>query len=425
MLALRAKRYLSNLAVVILAGALALSGCKKITPPPDANVPPALGILYTLDTQGVQESWKRIKAHDPETVRLLGSLHTAADKAILHQITSVTDKPAQQRPAGGGAHDYYSLSDYHWPNPTKPNAKYERHEEWPKNPEVDTIRDKANIRAMFDDVIVLSLATYLGGNKKYAQRAAEHLRAWFVTPGTRMNPHLKYAQMIKNNPEVPEGQGIIDVYDLPEVLDAITLMVPLGVLSADDLQELKKWFGAYYSWLQSSGHGQKEAAYTNNRGTWYRAQLVALSHYLGMPEVAKNVASEWKTLVAKQIQPDGSQPEELNRGTSWNYSTFNLLALFRFGLAARAVGIKTFSDDTLLPQAARFLLPFGTGAATWHYPQVDKFEPKLLGPPLAYAASIYEDQEFTVASKKFTETPASIRLAFLLPPQPSTSPTVR
>ncbi len=55
---------------------------------------------------------------------------------------------------------------------------------------------------------------------RYAAHAARHLRAWFVDPATRMNPHLLYSQAIHGR-VTGRGIGIIDTIHLVEVARAI------------------------------------------------------------------------------------------------------------------------------------------------------------------------------------------------------------
>ena len=69
----------------------------------------------------------------------------------------------------------------------------------------------------------MALAWYLTGNDKYAQAAARQVRAWFLDPATRMNPHLRFAQLVRGNPN-ERGSGIIDTRWFIEVVDAVTLL---------------------------------------------------------------------------------------------------------------------------------------------------------------------------------------------------------
>ncbi len=55
---------------------------------------------------------------------------------------------------------------------------------------------------------------------RYARHAEQHLRAWFITPATRMNPNLRYSQAIHG---ISTGRsiGVIDTIHLVEVARAI------------------------------------------------------------------------------------------------------------------------------------------------------------------------------------------------------------
>lgn len=59
----------------------------------------------------------------------------------------------------------------------------------------------------------LTAAWLLTKRRDYADHAIAHLRAWFVTPATRMNPNLEYAQAIHG---ICTGRsiGIIDTVHL-------------------------------------------------------------------------------------------------------------------------------------------------------------------------------------------------------------------
>src|SRR5262249_23361783 len=64
-------------------------------------------------------------------------------------------------------------------------------------------------------------------------------------------------------------------------------------------------------------------------------------HYtFGQNELAKKVLSEFPTRrIANQIEPDGRQLRELQRSQAWNYSLFNLEALFNAASIADKLGM--------------------------------------------------------------------------------------
>ena len=55
----------------------------------------------------------------------------------------------------------------------------------------------------------LAAAYKITGERKYADHAAAHLRAWFIDEATRMNPNLQYAQAIQGR-FTGRGTGIIE-----------------------------------------------------------------------------------------------------------------------------------------------------------------------------------------------------------------------
>src|SRR5215475_9324939 len=97
--------------------------------------------------------------------------------------------------SAGGNHDFFSEGDYWWPDPANPDGPYIQRDGM-SNPDNFVEHRRAMIRL---SLIVPSLAAgyKLTGERKYADAAARHLRAWFIDESTRMSPHLLYAQAIK------------------------------------------------------------------------------------------------------------------------------------------------------------------------------------------------------------------------------------
>lgn len=83
---------------------------------------------------------------------------------------------------------------------------------------------------MSNDVSTLALAWYFSQDSRYAQKAAEQIKSWFLDPKTRMTPNLQHAQAIPGI-NTGRGIGIIDSRALVEVVDAIALLQSSGALS--------------------------------------------------------------------------------------------------------------------------------------------------------------------------------------------------
>ena len=85
------------------------------------------------------------------------------------------------------------------------------------------------MRRLSQIVPALVAAYEITKDERYARRAVEHLRAWFVDTATRMSPHLLYGQAIKGV-ATGRGVGIIDTIHLVEVAQAACVLERLGYL---------------------------------------------------------------------------------------------------------------------------------------------------------------------------------------------------
>ena len=300
--------------------------------------------------------------------------------------------------SAGGPHDYFSEGDYWWPDPANPNGPYVE-KDGVTNPDNFTAHRHALIRLSLQ-MPALTAAWVITGNKKYAQHAADHLRAWFLNPATLMNPNLQYSQAVRGR-STGRGIGIIDTIHLVEVARAIPFLHAANVLSSSEHQGLQQWFTEYLSWMTESSFGHDERDTKNNHGTCWTLQVAQFARYTGNETLTGYCAQRFKTiLVPNQIAPDGGFPLELKRTKPYNYSLFNLdvFAAICQILSATGDDLWTFqtSDGRGVRQAVAFMYPYIAAKEKWPYPPdvqyFDNFpvrQPSLLFAGLAYQEDRY------------------------------------
>ena len=107
-----------------------------------------------------------------------------------------------------------------------------------------------------------------------------------------------------------------------------------------------------------------------------------------------------------QIKTDGSQPEELARTTSWNYSCYNLRYLAKGATMARSLGIDLWhhvapDGSGSLRAAMLYLVPFLKDPQLWKSPQIKKLDPSEARSWLGAGAAIYPDPAIQQAADSF------------------------
>jgi hypothetical protein len=257
---------------------------------------------------------------------------------------------------------------------------------------------------LIQNVKALGLAFFFTGKEAYGSRAAKLLRSWFLDDATRMNPHLKYAQSVPGR-NVGRGAGIIETHNLPELIDAVELLHGSESWTGADEQRLRAWFSAYLTWLLDSQEGKTEAKAANNHGTWYDVQVASYALFVGRDQLAKTVFADFPAKrIARQIEPDGRQPHELQRTQSWGYSLFNLEALFNVASVAAQLDLDLWNYETGDKRSIRksldWLLPFATGEKKWPYEQISAVQPEKLAPLLRRAAIRYREPAYDLAITK-------------------------
>jgi Alginate lyase len=365
---------------------------------PSATSTPA---LLLLDSRYLSDTRERVRRGDERLKSAFEALEADAKKALAMKPVSVMDKTVT--PPSGNKHDYMSQAPYWWPDKTKPDGRPYIRKDGERNPEINGISDHDNLGRLCGTVNTLGLAYYLTGRDEYASQAARLVRVWFLDDATRMTPHLRFGQGI---PGINDGRGIgiIETRGLPELLDGIRLIGPSPAWTAADEKGLQEWMRAYVTWLVESAFGQDESKNGNNHETWYDVQVASLALYTGQQDLAKRTLEHSRERIGRQFQPDGSQPRELERTRSWDYSAFNLVAFFNLGMIGDRVGVDLWNyrtaDGRSLRQALDFMVPFAAGDRKWPEPQITDWRPDAIHPPLRRAAIVWKEPKYRALAEE-------------------------
>jgi hypothetical protein len=321
----------------------------------------------------------------------------AADPLLLLPPAPLTAFPAARSPGTGN--DFYSEPESYYPDPASATAPWKELSTGVPNAAAFTAhRDAVHTASV--QIATLTAAFVLTADARYSQKTADHLRAWFLTPATRMTPDLRFAQHIPNaTAEHFEGrfqgrfQGILEMVPFAEVAQAIPFLASSGSLTAADLAGIHGWFAAYLQWLteaplaglardQKDHHGSswllQSAAYArlNTVGlTSDDATLSLLRHHFH------------SVTLRAQIHATGFFPHEVTTSAPYRNSLFNLDMLCAVCdlLSTRFESAWEYElqDGPGMRAAIAYHAPLIANRAKWPYPADDLFFTDLPGRRLA------------------------------------------
>jgi len=324
---------------------------------------------------------------------LLPSLSAAEPwaKALTAPIVTIVDK-ARPSPTGDN-HDYVSYARYYWPNPNTPDGLPYVSRDGQHNRAQVAAGDRDKIDKLVENVTALTSGWVGQHREDCARRAGEWLRAWFITPATRMKPGLEYAQVrLGHNQNLGNAAGVLDTREFAQVVAAIPQLRGSPAFTADEEKQLQAWFADHYQWLQTAPAAKAEHAAKNNHGTWFLIQVVPIARYLGRDAEARAYCEEDKARIAAQFQPDGSQPDEIRRADGLHYSYFNLQAQLRLAVMARELGVElwnyTAPNGASLKKGVEYVRPYDAAPEKWPHKQHEKMAPGFMADILALAAQL-------------------------------------
>jgi len=298
----------------------------------------------------------------------------AAARYIGLQPSTITSYPSSRSP--GGLHDYFSQADYFWPNPADPGGKY-INRDGQSNPDNFNDHRKAMV-ALSIQMPALTAAWLLTRNPRYGKHAADHLRAWFITPASRMNPNLEYSQGV-HGVSTGRSYGIIDTLHLVEVARAASLLAP-KMLTRQEQASLYAWFREYLLWMKTSEKGMAERKTLNNHAVCWALQAAEFARLIDDHETRAEVRTQYKDLfVPNQMAVNGSFPQELKRTKPYSYSIFNFDTMAMLCQSLQGDGEDMFAftlqDGRGICKGAAFLYPYLRDKSTWPYTKdVEHFE---------------------------------------------------
>ena len=354
------------------------SGEPKADASKDAGVHPPLIDVATLDRE-----------------RILSAARVALDQNPV----SITDHPAKL--SQGGPNDFYSNGDYWWPDPSKPDGLPYIKRDGESNPE-NFSQHRLVVKTLRDSVAALGAAYKISGEDRYAVKAVELLKVFFLNERTRMNPSLDYAQAV---PGVSPGRGIgvIDALHLIEVPAAVRALETSKSFPPDVVHGLEQWFRDLGQWMITSKNGNEEARAKNNHAVAFYLQLAVYASFAGDEEKLARCRKEFKEVfVPRQMDANGGFPLELARTKPYGYSIFQLdnMTMLCQVLSNGKDDLWKFetADGRGIKKALEFLYPFLADKSKWMLPpDVQAWEgwparqPALLFGGIAFGEQRYLD----------------------------------
>lgn len=277
-----------------------------------------------------------------------------ANQWLTAKPQTITDLPAPDSP--GTPHDFFSQADYFWPNPANPNGPW-KEIDGKSNPGNFQLHRQAMIR-LSQAVPALTAGFLLTRREAYARAAAAHLTAWFVTPATRMNPNLQYAQGYPGGP-TGRSYGIIDTLHLVEPARAASFLK--ATLGAANFAAVQQWFREYLNWMKSSAPGQKERDATNNHAIAWALQAAEFARLAGDSLTRDEVRTRFETLqLPQQEAANGSFPRELARTKPYGYSIFQFDCATTLGWSLGILSGQASSAHAAAPAPKFEIAPLST-----------------------------------------------------------------
>ena len=303
-----------------------------------------------------------------------------ADVALSQPTTPITTLTAPKTP--GTPHDFFSTPDF--------------------------LLHREALRQLSVQIPILAAAYGQTRDDKYAQAALAPLRAWFITPATRMTPNLNFAQTLPDPSQPPTGtpEGLIQAVFLAELAQSLPFLFASQIFTDEDITALKLWFSAYLTWLTEPGDsGPRIAALArdlhNHHGSSWLLQTVSFARLTANDQLLSDCRHRFKTsTIRAQIVMQGYFPAELHSPNPYRDSLLNL-DLLTGACELMSTPFETLWDFELqdgpgMRATIAYFFPFILKRSSWPFPADNRYfaDLPLRRPALLFAARAYTRPDY-------------------------------
>ena len=326
--------------------------CERLRPPP--NDPSRKHYLTVFDEQTMKEEKVLYQQKDAAITPLIENLIQKATRALTlgpYSVTQKTQTPKQTKEK----RYYYSVRPYYWPESELPPEVADQvkqglvrvdnggfvHRDGHRvrgtviGGDAQERFDRSQAWYIVDNVTTLALAWYYTGDIKFASKATNLTRVFFIDKKTGMIPSLLYAQD-------GDRTGLIDWKDFYYMLDALVLLENSGEFKPEDVKAMRVWCAQLAMWIMKSEQGRDEGNSLNNHGLYFDIQVLSLAIYAMHDDMIDETRSRLLYRLTKMpplghFDINGSSPHEVARPTALHYVTFDLVGWVHAALLVESV----------------------------------------------------------------------------------------
>jgi hypothetical protein len=134
---------------------------------------------------------------------------------------------------------------------------------------------------------------------------------------------------------------------------------------------------AFKSWAAQMINSAKTWSYKNNLENWKLVFISSASVITEDTNSRQYAFDRWKSIIADQMNLDGSMKQELKRTNSLSYSIFAINAMIQTAEIARHYDVDLYnyklSDGRGLEKALDFYAPYVANPSTWPKKQISPY----------------------------------------------------